>query len=139
MVNKISNSISKALFGEFGKGYKIYDENIEQGLKEPCFLVEIMKPSVEPKLTTRALRNNPFHIVYFPKKGNTEMIGVAERMIRCLEYIAFDDGLIRGSNISFEIQDDVLHFFIEYNIHTVAPIELENMEELEIKSEVNHD
>lgn len=37
MINKVIDGISKAINEEFGDEYNIYTEEIEQGLKEPCF------------------------------------------------------------------------------------------------------
>lgn len=38
MINSIIEGISTSLNAEFGDDYTIYTENVEQGLKEPCFL-----------------------------------------------------------------------------------------------------
>lgn len=37
MMNDIIVGISTALYKEFGDEYEIYQEEIRQGLKEPCF------------------------------------------------------------------------------------------------------
>ena len=41
MINEIVVAISKALYNEFGEEYKIYAENVEQGLERPCFLFNV--------------------------------------------------------------------------------------------------
>ena len=37
MLNEIIKGISMALNAAFGDGYEIYQNDVEQGLKEPCF------------------------------------------------------------------------------------------------------
>ena len=44
MINKIIDGISIALNAEFGNDYEIYTDNIEQGLKEPCFSIVCLNP-----------------------------------------------------------------------------------------------
>ena len=39
MINSIIEGISASLNAEFGDDYTIYTENVEQGLKEPCFFI----------------------------------------------------------------------------------------------------
>ena len=39
MLNEIIKGISMALNAAFGDGYEIYQNDVEQGLKEPCFLI----------------------------------------------------------------------------------------------------
>ena len=36
-----------------------------------------------------------------------------------LEYISIDNDLIRGTNIKSEVVDNILHFFINYNLFTI--------------------
>ena len=30
----------------FGAGYKIYQNDVEQGFKEPCFFIAVLKPDI---------------------------------------------------------------------------------------------
>ena len=32
----------------FGAGYKIYQNDVEQGFKEPCFFIAVLKPDISP-------------------------------------------------------------------------------------------
>lgn len=38
MLNEIITGISQKLNATFGDGYEIYENDVEQGLEEPCFL-----------------------------------------------------------------------------------------------------
>lgn len=37
MINEIIKGVSMKLNATFGAGYKIYQNDVEQGFKEPCF------------------------------------------------------------------------------------------------------
>lgn len=41
MLNEIIKGISMALNAAFGDGYEIYQNDVEQGLQEPCFLIAV--------------------------------------------------------------------------------------------------
>ena len=49
MINRIIDAISMALNDEFNpnnkNNYKIYDEEVNQGLKTPCFFINALNPS----------------------------------------------------------------------------------------------
>lgn len=118
MINDIIEGIAEALNKAFGAECTIYKEGIPQGFKEPCFsILHIMGENV-PYLTGRYLKKNRFDIHYFPTPGNrekTEMYDVESKLHFALEYINVLDILFRGTKMSSEIVDGVLHFFVNYD------------------------
>ena len=46
----------------FGAGYKIYQNDVEQGFKEPCFFIAVLKPDISPLQKNRFMNRNPFTI-----------------------------------------------------------------------------
>lgn len=122
MLNKIITGISQALDSEFnadGNEYTIYTENVEQGLETPCFFIFKLKPSSKQLVGNRYDRKYPFDVHYFPKDKeniNYEINEVTERLYSALEYITVDENLVRGTNMNAEVVDDVLHFFINFNM-----------------------
>lgn len=40
-----------------------------------------------------------------------------------LETIPYDSGLLRGTDMSYEITDDILHFFVNYDFFVRKPEE----------------
>lgn len=119
MTNEIIGGIAGALYESFGEGYEIYQNNVQQGLKEPCFFIGLLKPSVRPLLGRRRIRTVPFDICYFPKTAgdNREMQEAAEQMLDSLTFIRLGEGgLLHGSKMSWEIVDDMLHFFVTYSL-----------------------
>ena len=120
MINEIIDGISVAINTEFGDDYEIYTESIEQGLEEPCFSILCLNPTVEQFLGKRYFRTNQFCVHYFPKSNErrSECNEVAERLFNCLEVITAGGDLIRGTSLHSEISDDVLSFFVNYDLFT---------------------
>lgn len=131
MINKIVDGISNALNQEFGDEYEIYQNNVMQGLDEPCFFIAVLEPSKEQLLQNRFLQRNPFDVHYFPKRwdDNREMQEVAERMLDCLEWIIPEEP-IHGTEIRWQIEDGVLHFFVSYNVVRNRMIQKDLMQEI---------
>lgn len=130
MINLITDGISIAISEEFGEDYTIYTEPIEQDLKEPCFFIQCLKPSVELYRGRRYLNRNPYMIQYFPKGSDTyaECMEVFERLSDALEIIKMGDDLQRCTKMEGEIVDDILNVSTEYNYFTYKPVEEPLME-----------
>lgn len=117
MINKIIDGISVAIDSEFGDPYEIYTESVEQGLTEPCFSILCLNPTINQVLGKRYFRTHQFCIHYFPSSDEkrSECYSVAERLINALEIIDVDECKCRGTNMHYEVVDDVLSFFINYD------------------------
>jgi len=133
MINSIIESISISLNAEFGDGYTIYTESVGQGLQEPCFFVSCINPSSRPFLGKRYFRENQFCLQYFPAdtdRAREECNAVAERLYTCLEYISVAGNLTRGTKMSYEVVDDVLNFFVNYDMFVYKAATSDAMEDL---------
>lgn len=118
MIGDIINGIAAKLHEVFGENYVIYKENVKQNLQEPCFMIDVIEPMQFAKLPTRYLRSYPMDVLYFPKdtiNSKEEIYEIAERLFIELEYIFVLDNLCRGTKMRYEIVDDVLHFFVNYD------------------------
>lgn len=141
MINNLIDGISIKINQVFGNEYKIYSEDVKQGLNEPCFFIFTLNPSNNQMLGLRSFRITPFDIHYFPKnkkESNLEMQEVASKLYEALDMITLINGdKVRGTNMNHEVVDDVLHFFVNYNVF-VKKIEepKDSMEDLEISSGV---
>ena len=115
MINAIITGISKTLYETFG--LENYKNKIPQDLSPPCFYIACLEPKTKKYIGTRYLRKHHFVIQYFPGTDDVqgECYEVGEKMFECLEVIPVDDFFLRGSEMNFEIVDDVLHFFVDYN------------------------
>ena len=111
MIQKVIDGIITAIRTEYGSAhFKVYTELVEQGLKNPCFSVMCLNPSVEVTGKVRSRRYYPFVIDYFPKSDDEpvdECNTVYETLIECLGDITVEDKIIHGSNVSGNVVDGV--------------------------------
>ena len=127
MINKIIDGISKAINEEFGDDYKIYTEEIEQGLTEPCFSIVSLKPTNNLFRQNKYFRQYPFCIHYFPSSNEKklECQKVLERLYLSMEYIEIEEifegnktiSKTMGTEMNGEYDDGVLHFFVNYDMY----------------------
>lgn len=135
MIIDIQNAIAKTIRAEFGDGYDIYTENIEQGLREPCFSIVLLEAFNEKIIGNRYERTSAWDIHFFPKdklNAKRECLEVAERLTLCLDFLI--DNISHMIKMNYEIVDGVLHFFVTYNPIVKRIVEpLDKMETLTIK------
>ena len=134
MINSIIEGISTALNAEFGDKYKIYANELKQGLKEPCFFISCIKPTSRRFFNRRYFREQPFCIQYFPESRNRETEecnDVTDRLFLCLEYITVTGDLMMGTKMRSELVDGVLNFFVNFDLFVkINPDEIPVMAEL---------
>lgn len=121
MVNSVLNAVTKQLGTTFGNKYHYYVEDVEQGLKKPCFTVDLLIPLQRSKSPVLYERTMPMVIHYFSDSKNDlkqECYSMSEKVVECLEYLPFENTLIRGEDISWQIVDDVLQVFVTYRFTT---------------------
>ncbi len=117
MINEIITGISLKLNEHFGDGYRIYKNDVKQGLKEPCFFIAVLAPSRTDRLGERWRMDIPFDVQYIPKAegDNAELYEAGSTLMDILSIITLPDGSsYRGRDISCEIVDSVLHVFVTY-------------------------
>jgi hypothetical protein len=73
----------------------------------------------------RYFRQNQFCIHYFPASSNkrAECYSVLEKLTNALETIEVDGDMIRGAKMHGEIVDEMLHFFVSYDMFVYKPKE----------------
>lgn len=133
MVTSVVNAVTKQLGTTFGTTYHYYVEDIEQGVTRPCFHVSpriTLQRSKSPVLYDRTI---PIVVHYFSGSLNNlrnDCYSMGERIIECLEYLPFENTLLRGEDISCQMVDNVLQVFITYRFTTIKTVEVNNMEVL---------
>ncbi|MBY2719531.1 hypothetical protein KWX62_19715 [Clostridioides difficile] len=134
MLNNIIDGISVKLDKSFGNEYTIYSEDVEQGINEPCFFIVPINSSKVSYPSGRELKKNSFDVYYLPRSEdkNFEINEIAEMLLEELEYIEIDEDLVRGTNMNFEIVDNVLHFFVDYNYFTIKSNDTDKMDTVEL-------
>lgn len=135
---KIITAIAQTIYHTFGDEYEIHTEDIEQDLKEPCFLVLTISDSLEHVIGSRYQKNHAFDIHYFPgERSRTEINNVSDVLYGILEYIETDEGILRGTDMNAKTEDYVLHFFVGYDLfvkkHTVSEETMTDIQENIIK------
>lgn len=116
-IKELLDAIAEALFQEFGSGYEIYLEKVEQGLTEPCFLIRCLNPTKNRHLGLRYRRTNQFAIQYFPSTSEAyeECASVMERLFECLEDVILSGKPVHGTDLHGEITDGILTFTVNYD------------------------
>lgn len=136
MINKIMDAIAIKLHETFGDEYEIHQNDIKQGLEEPCFLITLIDSTKENLLNTRSKRLLPFDILFFSDKGKGQCHRVSDILMNELDMVECEDGdFIHGTKMRSEIIDDVLHFFVSYNY--IAMVEEEKEDSMETLSVSN--
>ena len=128
MVNSILEAITRQLGTTFGSAYHYYVEDVEQGLKKPCFTVDVLIPLQRSKSPVLYDRTMPIVVHYFSdstKDIKNNHYAMSEQIVECLEYLPFENTTIRGEDISWQIVDEVLQVFVTYRFTTkrVTPVE----------------
>lgn len=146
LLNDILSSISIAIREEFGTEYSIHKETVEQGLKEPCFLISSLKSNRRQELTCRHKMSTSFCIQYFPRLLNSkiECNDVSERLFNILEILKIKNDIksdnikfkIKGLNMNAEYVNDVLNFFVNYDVHLYKIEQYEKMQEIQERTDL---
>ena len=119
-INDVRNAVNAALDTAFPT-IPIMGEEIKQGLTPPCFFVKLLESEHTQELGRRYMRYHPFDVHYFaPERKNEDMYVMAERLTEALQRIEVAGRPVHGTGMRFEIVDEVLHFFVEYNFHVWA-------------------
>lgn len=121
MTNTVINAITQTLHSIFGDDYHYYKEEINQNIEYPCFVVQPLEPSVRSTNRYRYIQTIPLVIYYFGEKNDSsnheKCYDISSTLWHKLEYLPLDDDtLIRGYNVSWEINEGVLQFYITYRI-----------------------
>ncbi|MBA4688697.1 MAG: hypothetical protein H2184_16270 [Candidatus Galacturonibacter soehngenii] len=133
MIYKTIIGISQALKEEFKESCVVFNEE-EQELKSSCFLIVPTKYEQKQKLGNRYELLQSFEIRYIPlnaKEYTLECANVMPKLFATLEYITIDGDLTRGTNMSAQIQDGMLHFFVDFNLFVLKVEERFNMETMQ--------
>ena len=129
MIQKIIEGISIAIHGAFEE-YEIHAYNKGQDLNEPCFLITVIDYVKEQLLGNRSKRMLPFDVLFFPSKGKQQCWEVADKLMNALAIIETVDGdKFAGTGMDANIEDDVLHFRVNFNFIADVPKEKDEVME----------
>ncbi len=117
VLNDVINGIAVQLDTLFG--YTVYIDSVKQDLAAPCFLIKAVTTSQEQEVDRFYKRKQKFDILYFPQNTEDptrEIETVTDALWMGLEYINMGSDIVRGVKMHREVADNVLHFFVNYDI-----------------------
>ncbi|MCM3747454.1 hypothetical protein M3223_08810 [Paenibacillus pasadenensis] len=135
-VNDVKDGVVRALVTRW-PDWAVYDEPIQQGLKEPCFRVQVLPITQTSGIGRRRIRSHSVAVAYFGL-SDEDRHAVGAELLEVLERIDTGSGLATGSGMQYQIVDDVLQMSVQYSIHLMrARAEPQRMQKLkeEIKLE----
>lgn len=130
----------------------IYKEKIVQGMKKPCFFIWVMDVSQEKIMRNVYTRDYQMNIRYHPEEKDSKtyetLSDIGNKLLDKLTTIDVpiflgrygsdgepieDKKPVRGIQMSFEIKEGVLQFYVTYSIKVKQLVdEVPEMESLEI-------
>lgn len=118
--------IIQVLYDVFGDSIKCYPDFVEQELLRPAFYIICIDVSHKQRLGNNYRRSQSYDIHYFPQsegKGMAqEFSQISEKLYGCLEYISVNGKTVRGLNMRVQVQEDVLHFFVDFDLSLVKQV-----------------
>ena len=105
--------------------YKIYTENVEQGLNPPCFSVLEISAEGNRFLQNRHKRTCQFMVHFFPSKNDA--YNDCSVMLHNLLILLVDVGKWHSTKLNGTISDGVLNFEVVYSEFVDIVEETENM------------
>lgn len=144
VINNVIIGLSLKIKELFGEGYHVYDSAVTQGMETPCFFINFLdgEESRQIGLETKSyLDILHFDITGFAVNDDRASLNDMADKLYYLEYITLNDGtLLRADSLKPKIQDNVLHFFIDYKIFiNKKDTESTKMSEFDYNEEVKSD
>lgn len=120
VINSVITGISLKIKELFGDTYHVYDDAVTQGMEKPCFFINFLdgEESRQIGLEIKSyLDTLHFDITGFAENDDRASLNDMADKLYYLEYISLNDGtLLRADKLKPKIEDNVLHFFIDYKI-----------------------
>lgn len=138
MMLEIRDSVIDILKENF-PDHKTYDEKVTQGLKRPCFFVDLIPIDVDDSNPNVEEHSMFIDVQYMSKEDtknkNLEMIDKLRPLFKVLRF----NGLcVSPTNKRFEIFDGILHFLfdVDFILYGSSEENLPNIGNVNLKKEV---
>ncbi|MFR7450130.1 MAG: DUF6838 family protein [Butyricicoccus sp.] len=112
MINVVQEIVDKLRTVYPSAQYDIYTERIEQGFSAPCFSIRQLRADVTPYPSGLHEIVQHMDVRFFPSDGRPQE--QCRETAQTLTLLLRRTESLRGSNLSWEITDEVLHFFADY-------------------------
>lgn len=117
MINEIMEAMADSLNEIFPES-KIYNEQIKSKIDTPCLFISLKSFKEDKMISNRYFNKVSFQITYHAKNQmnkNDEFFSVYEKIKDALEILRFNENVYNGKDISFEIKEGILHFYVTYS------------------------
>lgn len=129
MVSDIIKAISNKLYTEFG--HEVYIDKVPREVDKDGFCIKCLSSKIKAQLPPRYFERNLFDI-FSIVESQEEAYSLIEKLFDDLEYVRMLNGdLIRGTDMHAEIEDGVLHFFVNYNLFLIKKYDIIDSEKME--------
>ena len=112
MINTIREIIAARRIEDPEEQYDVYTEGIEQGFSTPCFSLHLLRADVMPYPGRKHEIMQHFDVRFFP--SDSRPLEQCREVAQLLALLLRRTENLRGSNLSWEVTDEVLHFFVDY-------------------------
>lgn len=112
MINTTQEIIDRLRTAFSPEQYDIYTESIEQGFSAPCFSIRQLRADVTPYPSGLHEIVQHMDVRFFPSDSRPQE--QCREVAQTLTLLLRRTESLRGSNLSWEITDEVLHFFADY-------------------------
>lgn len=128
----VIDGITLALRDAFPDSF-ITAKPVEQGLRRPAFIVHPLIQGESDLPSNRSRRFSSFVIHHFPEHPCDDWTVIGDALLGVLKVITLPGGdMLRGTDISYECVDGVLHFSVTYKYSISGVSEAPVMENLSI-------
>lgn len=134
----IRNSVMSVLKANF-PDHKIYGEKVTQGLKRPCFFVDLIPIDIlkrTPEVQEHSLITDiQYMSLEDTKEKNLEMV---DKLGQLFSFVEFNGFRVSVSNERFEIIDGILHYLfdLDFTLYGTRDDNLPMIGDVNIKKEV---
>lgn len=136
---EIIDGLSLWLNNLFGDNYEIYDTKVEQGLKEPCFLITAHNVTSDRFLNRRERRVIPITVQFFAVKDNNEkpaLRNTADKIMDNIHIIELESGCsVLVNSKEYNITDDILNINLTFGMMMNAKYQKDCFENLNVNAE----
>lgn len=133
MIDAIKNAVTRRLKDKF-PNCRVYTEEVKQGLKKPCFFVEVFPATFEVLNDHMEKQNIGVNIGYLPEKySQDEMIQVANTIKAAFLYhpLVVQKRHLSTYEITNDLDGDYLIIQFAYEFTAPPDVETEEFEEME--------
>ena len=137
---ELAEGIISQLYQTFGGEYEYHRDELEQDFSAPAFWVHKTSTTHEHIVGRRYFQTHNCDIQYFPAADRSastdELDEVADALTMSMEYVEAGDVKLRAHDVSYQVEDGVLHFFVSYD--TCIWKEKERVPFMETLTQIQH-